>query len=364
MDRAQRVLVEHVVPGRTADARMPNDEELKQTAIFAIDLDEASAKIRTGGPHDPEEDLALPIWAGVLPLRLVTGEPEPDEHVPSTIATPGLRDGLPAPRRRRVSVDRTRRRGPRCGRTSAGCRAPVWVLFAGAFVNRLGTFVLPFITLYLTEPGLLRAAGRSGSAAYGFGAIGAQGVGGLLADRIGRRNTIALSMFGGAALTLSLVWVDGLLADRRRGRAARLRRRALPAGVERADRRSDRAGGARGRVQRLPPGVEHRVRVSGSALGGLLAAHSYHLLFIGDAITSALFGVIALVALPHGTRTTKHEERHLAGAGPRWSADRVPAVPRGGVRDGRRLHAEREHVRAPRDRRSGYSTKVYGLLQA
>ena len=89
IDRAQRILVEHVVPGRTADARMPNDEELKQTAIFAIDLDEASAKIRTGGPHDPEEDLALPIWAGVLPLRLATGEPEPDEHVPSTIATPG-----------------------------------------------------------------------------------------------------------------------------------------------------------------------------------------------------------------------------------------------------------------------------------
>jgi hypothetical protein len=99
MDRAQRILVEHVVPGRTADARMPNDEELKQTAIFAIDLDEASAKIRTGGPHDPEEDLVLPIWAGVLPLRLVTGEPEPDERLAPGIQTPdyvtGYRRGRP-----------------------------------------------------------------------------------------------------------------------------------------------------------------------------------------------------------------------------------------------------------------------------
>jgi hypothetical protein len=99
MDRAQRILVEHVVPGRTADARMPNDEELKQTAIFAIALDEASAKIRTGGPHDPEEDLALPIWAGVLPLHLALGEPVPDERLTPGIDTPeyvtGYRRGGP-----------------------------------------------------------------------------------------------------------------------------------------------------------------------------------------------------------------------------------------------------------------------------
>ncbi len=88
MDRAQRILVDHVVPGRTADARMPTEQELKQTAIFAIDLDEASAKIRTGGPIDEDGDLDLPIWAGVLPLRLEPGDPETDEHVPSTIPTP------------------------------------------------------------------------------------------------------------------------------------------------------------------------------------------------------------------------------------------------------------------------------------
>jgi len=93
MDRAQRILVEHVVPGRTADARIPNDEELKQTAIFAIDLDEASAKIRADGPHDPEDDLALPIWAGVIPLRLTVGEPEPDEHLVPDVEVPGYVTG-------------------------------------------------------------------------------------------------------------------------------------------------------------------------------------------------------------------------------------------------------------------------------
>ncbi len=99
MDLAQRVLVEHVIPGRTADARMPTDKEFKETAIFAISLDEASAKIRTGGPGDPDEDLSLPVWAGVLPLRLATGEPEPDDRLGPGIDTPdyvtGYRRGGP-----------------------------------------------------------------------------------------------------------------------------------------------------------------------------------------------------------------------------------------------------------------------------
>jgi len=86
---AQAALVEHVVRGRAADARLPNQRELDQTTILAIPLDEVSAKVRTGPPKDEEEDLALPVWAGVLPLRTVPGEPEPDPLLPSGIATPG-----------------------------------------------------------------------------------------------------------------------------------------------------------------------------------------------------------------------------------------------------------------------------------
>jgi hypothetical protein len=86
---AQRALVEHVAHGRAADARMPNQRELDQTTILAIDIEEASAKVRTGPPKDDEEDLGLPIWAGVLPLLTVPGEPEPDPMLPEGTAVPG-----------------------------------------------------------------------------------------------------------------------------------------------------------------------------------------------------------------------------------------------------------------------------------
>lgn len=79
-------LVEHVVRGRSRDVRPPNEIELRQTLVLALPLDEASAKIRTGGPVDDAEDYALLVWAGVVPLRLVAGEPVADEGV--TVGVP------------------------------------------------------------------------------------------------------------------------------------------------------------------------------------------------------------------------------------------------------------------------------------
>ena len=64
--RALDVIVEHIVPGRTADARAANDKELKATLVLAMPLTEVSVKQRTGGPLDDEEDLDLPAWAGVI----------------------------------------------------------------------------------------------------------------------------------------------------------------------------------------------------------------------------------------------------------------------------------------------------------
>ncbi len=92
-DRAEKLhalerIVEHVAPGRSADARGPNENELRGTMVLAIPITEASAKIRTGGPVDDEEDYALPIWAGVLPLRLVPGVPVPDERIVSGVPVP------------------------------------------------------------------------------------------------------------------------------------------------------------------------------------------------------------------------------------------------------------------------------------
>ncbi|MGZ8635520.1 MAG: pyridoxamine 5'-phosphate oxidase family protein [Actinomycetota bacterium] len=98
-DLAQRALVEHVVPGRTADVRMPSEKELKETAILAIGLDEASAKIRTGDPKDPPEDLDAPTWAGVLPLRTVTGDPVPSADLRVDVAPPGYVTGYTRPTR-------------------------------------------------------------------------------------------------------------------------------------------------------------------------------------------------------------------------------------------------------------------------
>jgi nitroimidazol reductase NimA-like FMN-containing flavoprotein (pyridoxamine 5'-phosphate oxidase superfamily) len=80
-DRALVGLVEHVVQGRSRDVRPPNEIELKQTLVLALRLEEASAKIRTGGPVDDEEDYAMPVWAGVVPLTLTRGEPIPDVGV-------------------------------------------------------------------------------------------------------------------------------------------------------------------------------------------------------------------------------------------------------------------------------------------
>jgi hypothetical protein len=83
--RALDALVEHVMRGRSAEIRQPNEKELRQTLVLALPLDEASAKIRTGGPVDDEEDYALPVWAGVLPMQLVTSDPIPDNGVTAEV---------------------------------------------------------------------------------------------------------------------------------------------------------------------------------------------------------------------------------------------------------------------------------------
>ena len=85
--RAMHRVVDHVVPGRWADARQPSDGEIKGTTILAMSLDEASAKIRTGPPTDDEADLELPVWAGVIPLTLEASRPIPDDGV--TDSPPG-----------------------------------------------------------------------------------------------------------------------------------------------------------------------------------------------------------------------------------------------------------------------------------
>jgi uncharacterized protein len=91
--RALEAIVEHVVPGRWQDARLPTDKALTGTSVLGLGLDEASAKIRTGPPKDFDEDVGLPIWAGVIPLRLVADEAETEALVPDGVALPPYAGG-------------------------------------------------------------------------------------------------------------------------------------------------------------------------------------------------------------------------------------------------------------------------------
>ena len=85
---AMDAMVEHVVPGRTPDARPPTATELKATLVLELPIVEASAKVRTGGPVEEPEDLALATWAGEIPLSVNPGAPVADEHVLPGVGTP------------------------------------------------------------------------------------------------------------------------------------------------------------------------------------------------------------------------------------------------------------------------------------
>lgn len=90
---ALEAIAEHVVRGRWAEVRGPNEQELGATAVLRLPIAEASAKIRTGPPVDDEEDYAFPCWAGVIPLALTPGPPVPDPRLAPGIAPPpAIRD--------------------------------------------------------------------------------------------------------------------------------------------------------------------------------------------------------------------------------------------------------------------------------
>jgi nitroimidazol reductase NimA-like FMN-containing flavoprotein (pyridoxamine 5'-phosphate oxidase superfamily) len=75
-------LVERMVPGRSAQARGPNPRELAATAVLALPVDEATAKVRAHGVKDDDEDMGLAVWAGIVPVHTVLGAPEPDGAPP------------------------------------------------------------------------------------------------------------------------------------------------------------------------------------------------------------------------------------------------------------------------------------------
>ena len=88
---AFEVIVEHVLRGRSQMARPTNDSELRKTLVLRLPIEEGSAKVRTGGPIDDEDDMDLPVWAGVVPLRLTPSDPVQDPVQTQSLPVPVVR---------------------------------------------------------------------------------------------------------------------------------------------------------------------------------------------------------------------------------------------------------------------------------
>jgi MFS family permease len=179
---------------------------------------------------------------------------------------------------------------------------PVWILFFGTFLNKFGAFVVPFLTLYLTGQGYSLAAAGLAIGAYGVGHLVASLLGGHLADTIGRRNTIVLSMFSAAGtmmllsqarglpMIIALAALAGLAGELYRPASSALLADLVPPG------------------QRITAFSTYRLAFNagwafGPATAGILAEYGFFWLFVGDAATSVLYGVIAIFALPQGLRS-------------------------------------------------------------
>jgi MFS family permease len=186
--------------------------------------------------------------------------------------------------------------------------APAWTLFAGTFINRFGSFVVAMLTIYLTRNGYSASQAGLAIGIYGAGHLIASSLGGHLADRIGRRNTIVISMFSSAAAMLALSQAHSfptiLICTLIAGSTTELYRPASYA-----------------LIGDIVPD-EHRVIAfglyrfavnlgvaAGPATAGFLADKSFTYVFVGDALTSIIYGIIALVALPEGLKTYQKEER-------------------------------------------------------
>jgi MFS family permease len=198
---------------------------------------------------------------------------------------------------------------------------PVWILFLGTFLNKFGTFVMPFLALYMTRQGFTTGQAGIAIGVYGIGNFMASGLGGYLADRIGRRNTIVLSMFSGAVAMMllsqarsfdAIVLVAGLVGltnEMYRPASSALLADLVPAG------------------QRVTAYAAYRLAFNagwafGPATAGFIAGHSYLWLFAGDAFSSLLFGIVAWFALPHGFRGKKSDDNGWSVALKTLSGDR------------------------------------------
>jgi MFS family permease len=189
---------------------------------------------------------------------------------------------------------------------------PAWILIGGNFVNWFASFAITFLVLYLTRRGVSFAKAGTAVAAFGAGGMAAGVLGGHLADRLGRRNTMAVSMFVSAASVLLIYYVHvywailalalvvGLATDTWRPASRALMADLVPEGQ-------------RVTAYALVRFFGHVGFASGAALAGFLAQHHIVWVFLSDAATSVVFGILAWVALPEGRRSTRAEDLERGG---------------------------------------------------
>ncbi len=179
----------------------------------------------------------------------------------------------------------------------------VWVLYLGTFINRFGTFVVPFLALYLVERGFSATQAGLAVSTYGVGHLFASIIGGHLADTLGRRKTILISMMASAVTMLAFSQAESypamLLLAFLAGLATEVYRPASSALLTDLVDPKDRVTAFAGYRIAINAGFAF-----GPAVAGWLAEHSFFWLFVGDAATSIAFGLITFFALPAGLRLT------------------------------------------------------------
>lgn len=200
-----------------------------------------------------------------------------------------------------------------------------WVLFGGMFLNKFGNFLNVFLVLFLVQQGYSTAQAGAALAVTGLGAFAGNMVGGTVADRVGRRAAIVISMAGSAVATACVPFTHGLLATTALvgvvGVFAQLYRPA--AGALLVDTVPEELRVTAFAVLRLAINVGMAV---GPLVGAALANWSYTYVFYGDALTSLAFAVLALAALPGGRPPAAEAAPAPAEAAPVQQRDGYRAV--------------------------------------
>lgn len=196
---------------------------------------------------------------------------------------------------------------------------PIWILSIGTFFDRFGFFAVPFLVIFLTNEGMSKELAGVAAGLIGVGGIGAAVLGGFLADRIGRRRTIAISMLGGALATLALYfsavesehlggfWLTFVVAIAY-GLVRGMYHAASSSLV--ADLAPPNQLVAAFTILRFAINLGFALGMGAAALLFYLKS-SFLWLYGIDAATSLIFGVIALTSLPHGVQSRKEESGWL-----------------------------------------------------